>query len=46
LKLVERLAARYLADDDPIRSDAQGVPNHVAHRDLSTPFHRGRPNHP
>ena len=36
LKHVERLAAPYLADDDPIRSHAQGVPNQVAHGDLST----------
>ena len=43
MKHVERLAAPYLDDDDPIRSHAQGVPNQVAHGDLSTPFHRGRP---
>ena len=46
LKHVERLAAPYLADDDPIRSHAQGVPNQVAHGDLPTPFHRGRPTLP
>jgi hypothetical protein len=46
LKHVERLTAPYLADNDPIRSHAQGVPNQVAHGDLSTPFYRGRPTLP